>query len=47
MNIRTLETAFEAAFSGAIRKIGVVAFKRTSFFGSNRECAPKAFKRAA
>lgn len=35
MNAKALEAAFSAAFANAIRKNGIAAFKRSSFFGSN------------
>lgn len=35
MNVENLEAAFAAAFSNAIRVVGIEGFKRTSFFGSN------------
>lgn len=42
-----LEAVFETAFSIAIRKVGVVAFKRTSFFGSAQSPAKALEKIAA
>jgi len=35
MDVKTLEAAFAAAFDQSIRKMGLSAFKQTSFFGSN------------
>lgn len=46
MNMEKLETALGAAFSHAIRKIGIPAFKRTSMFGSN-DAAARDEKKAA
>lgn len=35
MNVQILDSAFKAAFSEAIKKVGMETFKRSSFFGSN------------
>lgn len=46
MKLDKLEAVFETAFAYAIRKVGMAAFKRTSFFGSNDALA-KDLKKAA
>lgn len=46
MKLDKIEAVFEAAFTSAIREIGIAAFKRTSLFGSN-EALPAHLKKAA
>ncbi|MBX9880479.1 MAG: hypothetical protein K2X73_00755 [Sphingomonas sp.] len=43
---QNLDAIFEVAIKSAIQKIGVTAFKRTSFFASNEATRPSLAKAA-
>jgi hypothetical protein len=46
MNTRALDAVFVAAVAHAIKTVGIAAFKRSSFFGSN-EASAQEMKKAA